>query len=316
VSEVLLRAEQSVNAQTFDAYRASNHAKVNALIAAPAISEENRLGVVNHRTVLSKHPGPGASNGQYRHLIANELELNLPPRISADNRDKWLEAGWRSEVVASLRAAQLPVASAVEGLKEMLEDTTWGCELTDSSGKKVAADDIRLKDTLFAFELSRNEILQQIAYPPQLPQVAGSANAGAPLSKSSDAADKASAAEAQAKGLIGLSGGYSSLKLKMSSQDAAHRLTLRVERREIDGTTALNELNSMSAKLDEELEVFHEKVLDKDGSDLLKHWLTVQFEARREELAEIRKKIQASARAMASTFRLEQAADPGQNASA
>jgi hypothetical protein len=129
-------------------------------------------------------------------------------------------------------------------------------------------------------------------------------------------ADEASAAQVQAKALIELNNSYSLLKLKMSSQDAAHELSLRVESGGLDETIALNELNLLSTKFDEEREIIHEKILNEGGSDLLKHWLTEQVEARREELEAIGKKIRDSAMARRKTSGLAKAAEPVRNASA
>lgn len=150
--------------------------------------------------------------------------------------------------------------------------------MTDEAGKRVSADSIRLKDTLLAFELERNEPLNQIAEPPV------SSLTNRYVASAQKQHQKASKAQAQA--IIRSGKTYKSVKLNMPALTRARKLEEQARRGHLN-------LSAERCELDKLLSETEQMLFDAPGiqSELALHWFRSEMAQVCKELERIREKF-------------------------
>jgi hypothetical protein len=239
-----------------NAYWSGNHALVDKLIDAPFITRSNPLGLVGSANLQNFNQNHHITDtGDYLHAIGR-LHDGSPNLTWHRDVDPMIKAGWRSKVAATLRSARNEATEASKQISRLLADPGRGFTLIDKDGRPMPATNIRLKDTLFAFELERNEPLHQIVKPPVKQSLT---NAQVKHQKAS---------QAQAKAILASNTDYSRLKLNMPALTQCKDVEKQVRSGNLPGAKA-------AAKLDELLSEIEETYLEPPPgitSDLAYHW--------------------------------------------
>lgn len=219
-----------------------------------------------------------SNNGQYRHVMG-ELVDESPTMCWEWQEDRMLVMDWRSRVTALVRKASKDATQASRQISKLMADTEKGMSLIDEAGSPVPADNIRLRDTLLAFELERNQPLNQIAEPPD------SSPASKPMTQAQTEHQQAS--KAQAKAILASNKAYKSLKLNMPALIQARKLEELVQSGGRIGSEGLQEL------FDRLFSETEQMFFDAPGitSELALHWFRSEVGEACKELGRIRDKI-------------------------
>ena len=185
--------------------------------------------------------------------------------------DPMADAGWRTAVTTPLRRARNEATEASRQISKLLADPEKGFTLIDEAGYLIAADNIRLKDTLFAFELERNEPLNQIAEPPESPAAAASMK------------NHQQARMAQAKALLASNKDYIRLKLDMPALAKAKDVEKRVRSRLLSAADAVVKLEKLLSETEQTF--FEAPGME---TELARHWFWSEVKEICETLKEMR----------------------------
>lgn len=264
------------------------------LINGPAISSDNPLGLNSSASEqLSNLSHVTANKGDYRHALGELRDRSWKAHLTWE-RDAMLATGWRSKVTALVHEASKEATEASRQISKLLANTRKGFGLIDEVGSPVPADNIRLKDTLLAFELERNEPLNQIAEPPD------SSPAGESIMPAQTTHQLASKAQAQA--ILASNKTYKSLKLNMSALAEAKKIEKAVRSGSLTRSTAVIKLNKL---LSETEQIFFDAVELNIESELAMHWFMVELSGIREDLTCLRDKFSETIFTVSSPRRAE-----------
>ena len=251
-----------------NAYWSGNHDLVDELIDEALTNSSNAHGVKSPENMEGfdlKHITSG--DGDYLHAVG-KLHDQSPEVNWGCDIDPMAEAGWRTAVTTPLRRARDEATEASRQISKLLADPEKGFTLIDEAGYLIAGDNIRLKDTLFAFELERNEPLNhfafeleqneplnQIAEPPESPAAAASMR------------NHQQARNAQAKALLASNKDYIRLKLDMPALAKAKDVEKRVR-------SGLLSAADAAVKLEKLLSETEQTFFEAPGmeSELAYHW--------------------------------------------
>lgn len=254
-----------------NAYWSGKHALVDELIDAPFITKSNPLGLSPSACKKAFNPEHLISaKGEYQHAIG-QLHDQSPKLDSRCDVDPMTQAGWRSMVTVVLRSARNAATEASQQISNLLADPKRRLHLIDELGQPVAANSIRLTDTLFALELERNEPLNQIVEPPKPLQPSRSIpmpqdsiqnepkNQIIPTQKSPPAStflttkqeNHQEARTAQAEAILASNKMYSRLKLNMPALTQAKEVEKKVRYGLLSGASAAVELDKLLAETEQ-----------------------------------------------------------------
>jgi len=258
-----------------NAYWSGNHAVVDAVINAPEKTKSNPLGLRRKKGFNPDHIT--REDGRYLHAVG-QLRDQSPELYFHWKKDSMLSKGWRSKITTLVGNARNEAAKATREISAFLAHSNLGCTLTDQFGSPVPATNIRLKDTLFAFELERNEGLKQIIEPPV-----------------DSLFDKLMAwakglheqtTKAQAEAILASNKTYSRLKLNMPALAKAGNIEKQVIAGCMTSAEAVNELDKLFSET-------QQLFLDAPGieSDLAGPWFRFEVGEVCEKLEKIRTKF-------------------------
>lgn len=238
-----------------NAYWSGNHALVDELIGAPFVTESNPLALKPDTNISALRSRYRTNvNGMYLHTIGRIHDES--PRLDWQcDVDPMVHVGWRSKVAATLRSARTEATQASREVKRLLSEPERGFTLVDEVGQPVSARDIRLMDTLFAFELKRNEPLKQLADSPATESMSGTQK------------EHHEAGKAQAKALLASNKTYKRLKLNMPALAAAKNVEKSVRSGHLSCAEAV-------VRLDELMSETEKTYFEAPGitSELAYHW--------------------------------------------
>jgi hypothetical protein len=194
--------------------------------------------------------------------------------------DSMLKKGWRSKITTLIRNARSEAEEATREIRALLARSDLGLTLTDQIGSTVAATNIRLKDTLFAAELERNEWLKQIIEPP-MASLFDKFMAWA-------RGRREQTVKAQAEAILAYNSTYIRLKLNMPALDEAKKIEKAVRIGSLTHSDAVIELNELLSKTEQ---ISLNAVERNIESDLAQHWFMSELGRIREDLIYLRDKF-------------------------
>lgn len=222
---------------------AGDHVLADELINGPAISSHNPLGLNSSASEqLSNLSHITVNKGDYRHALGELRDRSWKAHLTWE-RNAMLAAGWRSKITALAEEASKEATEASKQISKLLANTRKGLGLIDEVGSPVPADNMRLKDTLLAFELERNEPLNQIAEPPD------SLPAGESIMPAQTTHQLAGKAQAQA--ILASNKTYKSLILNMPALAEAKKIEKAVRSGSLTRSTAVIKLNKLLSETEQ-----------------------------------------------------------------
>lgn len=161
--------------------------------------------------------------------------------------------------------------------------------LVDQDGGQVAADDIRLKDTLLAFEFGRHQRLNQIAFSPASSEAMNNEEGGAKKQQDASKDPDLKASKAQAKAILESNQNYIPLKLSMPALVHARSLETAVQKGEKTRKAALSQVEKLLAESEQ---LFFNT--QGAGPELARHWFLSNMTEMLNELTAICDKLKTS----------------------